>query len=308
VEQTASSQQFGWPALINWAEERLSYEFLSGAHRQRIAKKSGAQEAPDGVLFRGLPPSQVVEQLRLDMVRRLAEIDVEALDFIDRIHDSLALAIEELVSQLRMPLDVLSEWAKEVNEEESEDRSSYFEYLDQQIDWHFRTIEARPFSECLRNWTEGYSANRMKSWREYLSQAAVLYLKTWKDGRAPTRMTWPTLRRRFESTYEALARPGGLFSDGAAVLPKPRAGVRPASELPPVFEVAYWGCDSPLPIHGDGNKTLLIKPNTPEEYEGRTLPRTATKFDRFFCPMWQDCGGVLVPQQSSPSRSESQSD
>lgn len=301
MEDTRIARDHGWAALAHWSEERLSHEFLVGPRWQQTEMSSGEKRVSDRTLFEGLAPSQVVEQLRLDLVRRLAKIDVEALDFIDRIHDSLAHEIEELVSHLRMPLDVLSEWAKEINEEESEDRSSYFEYLDQQLDWQIRNLEARPFSECLRNWTEGYSANRMKSWRVYLSQAAVLYQKTWKDGRAPTRMTWSTLRRRFERQYDELARPRGPFSDGDIVLPKPRAGIRPASQPPEVFEVAYWCCDGPRPLHGGGDETLLVRPNAPKEYAGRALPAVATKFDRYFCPTWNECGGVLVPQRKSSS-------
>jgi hypothetical protein len=214
----------------------------------------------------------------------------------DPIHESAAPALEKLINDLDGQMDVLRELAKVLRSEQEDEMFSFYERAASEVTEYFEWAFARPFSECLKQWTRGFADNRAKNWGRYLSSAAVLYKKEWKNGRPPNAMSRVTLQRRFDKLYSDMARPHGLFSDEQGnVIPRPVAGTRRNQVAPKAFEVERWECDRAYARHGGTNFQFSIPPTRPDLYGGHVLPSWATEFDRYFCPMWEDCGGVLVP-------------
>ena len=193
--------------------------------------------------------------------------------------------------------------ALEIDAEEYLD--AYFEHERAEWDHHEEYNNARPFSECLRSWTKGYSASRQKSWQNYLVEAAKPIQKKWKLGNEPKEKAFHMLRYEFVKLYEKNAHYRSLFRDEEGLLiPKPKGGLRPNGPMHEEKEVVLWVCDSDSPFgHGD---VYSKKPG--EEFirggnhlmkDGKKIERyalKATEFDRYFCPDSERCGGVLVPR------------
>jgi hypothetical protein len=239
---------------------------------------------------------EVFKQVRAELLKKLTKVDSSYFTVDDPIHESAAPALEELIDDLNNQLTVLRELAKVLRNEQEDEMFSFYERTVNEADYYFAWAYARPFSECLKHWTRGYAHNRAKSWGRYLSSSAVLYNKVWKNGRPPQPMSRVTLQRRFDAIYSEMARPRGLFCDEQGnVIPRPVAGTRRDQAAPRAFEVEKWVCDRAHARHGGTNFQFSIPPTRPDLYGGHVLPSWATEFDRYFCPMWEDCGGVLVP-------------
>jgi hypothetical protein len=196
-------------------------------------------------------------------------------------------------------------------------REDYLDHLYTEFDDHDAYIRARPFSECLRCWTEGYSNNRQtyvadngltksKSWRNYLEEAAKPIRKTRaKKSADDNQLEFYTLRREFLKRYEENRNHRGLFRDANGnLIPRPSSGPRPNGPIHEEKEVELWVCDSQSPY---GHKyEYSKKPNSEFEFEVTTITNgqqqlggyalMATIYDRYFCPDYESCGGVLVPQ------------
>jgi hypothetical protein len=157
--------------------------------------------------------------------------------------------------------------------------------------------EMRPYIQLLKNWEEGYSRNRQKSWQEYLTEAGRTLEKTWKTNpsREPKPLGFHVLRYEFVKLYEGYSH---LFLDkNENVIPKPKPGLRNNGPFIKVKEVIVWKCDNvdclwigPMPkfrIHNEENH--LYKKH-------QYLMAEATIYDRYFCPNYKSCGGVFIPQ------------
>ena len=246
----------------------------------------------------------VFEQVRVELLVKLTKVDPSFFSVDDPIHESAAPVIEELIDDLENQLTVLKELTRVLRSEQEDNMLSFYEHVANEATEYFAWAFARPFSECLKNWTRGYAHNRAKSWGRYLSSAAVLYKKVWRNGRPPQPMSRVTLQRRFDAIYSEMARPRGLFCDEQGnVIPRPMAGTRRDQAAPRAFEVEKWVCDRAYARHGGTHFEFSIPPKSPELYGGHALPSWATEFDRYFCPSWEDCGGVLVPIKKSSADS-----
>jgi hypothetical protein len=251
---------------------------------------------------------EVFELVRVELLVELAKVDTSFFLIDDPIHESAAPAIEKLVDDLDNQLTVLRDLAMVLRAQQEDDMLSFYEQTAHEATEYFTWAFARPFSECLKNWTKGYADNRAKSWGRYLTNASVHYNKKWKNGRPAQPMSRVTLQRRFDKIYSDMAGSHGLFCDEQGnVIPRPTAGTRRNQVAPKAFEVERWECDRAYARHGGTNFQYSIPPTRPDLYGGHVLPSWATEFDRYFCPMWEDCGGVLVPvrrlkEKSSYSR------
>ena len=249
----------------------------------------GRQQLSEGIVFL-TDAERVVEDVRLRLVALLADISPDDLRTPDPIHESISTRVEDIVKRVRKELEVLDELCAVERSAEAESLTSFYDHEQALFEDYRRYVDARPFSECLKNWTIGYSTNRVKRWREYLSSAGILVVKKFDNGRQQ-RMKWDSLQRRFLKHYRDFEDDDRLFCHDGKRLPTPPAGKRQDKEGPPTFEVDYWSCDRSFHVH----RELDIKPQDPTMYGDHALPAWATEFDRYFCPMWEDCGGVLVP-------------
>ena len=221
-------------------------------------------------------------------------------------------------------------------------RADYLDHLHTEFYGHDAYIAARPFSECLRCWTAGYSINRQKyvaddgieksmSWQNYLEEAAKSRQKVKaKKSEDDNKLEFHTLRREFLKLYEENRNHRGLFRDtDGNLLLKPSSGPRPNGPVHEEKEVIYWVCDSKdafghsveihayIPGEEDDHGASEDDPEdvveSDEEKETTDLAfslsaavidvvnfgryrRTATIYDRYFCPKSESCGGVLVPR------------
>lgn len=155
----------------------------------------------------------------------------------------------------------------------------------------------RPYIQLLKAWNEGYSKNRQKSWNQYLVEAAKPIQKTWKTNldKEPEQLSFWILRYEFVNLYKRYSH---LFLDkNNKVIPKPPSGPRVNGSFVELKEVLIWKCDNkdckwigPVP---------KFKIHNEEDYLYKRhlyLMTQATIYDRYFCPDYKSCGGVLIPQ------------
>jgi len=253
-----------------------------------------------------------VENVLLTILRRTEQF--ELLDPLkDEWDDPMALdlpetqRIRQFIKEMKLSLKQLALVGDALESSAARYRNAYFEYEQAQWDDREEYIEARPFSECLRCWTDGYSTNRQRSWQNYLVEAAKPLQKKWKFGKEPQEKEFYMLRYEFVNLYNKHVdvNDGRLFHDkGGNVLPKPKGGLRPNGPVHKSKEVELWVCDSRDPFsHRD---EYSKKPNDDIIHEGNHLVNDvrkvgryapkATEFDRYFCPESKYCGGVLVPR------------
>jgi hypothetical protein len=251
-----------------------------------------------------------VENALLTILRRTEQF--EPLDpQKDEWDDPMALdlpetqRIRQFIKEMKLSLKQLALVGDALERTAARYRNAYFEHEQAQWDDREEYIEARPFSECLRCWTEGYSTNRQRSWQNYLVEAAKPLQKNWKLGKEPQEKEFYMLRYEFVKLYERNANDGRLFHDKHGnVIPKPKGGLRPNGPVHEEKEVELWVCDSRDPFgHGDvyskkpgeefirGGNHLVKDGKKIEQYALK-----ATEFDRYFCPDSKRCGGVLVPR------------
>ena len=137
----------------------------------------------------------------------------------------------------------------------------------------------RPYLQLLKAWNEGYSTNRQKSWNQYLVEAAKPIEKTWKTklNREPEQLSFWVLRYQFVNLYKQYSH---LFLDkNNKIIPKPTSGPRVNGPFHEQHEVDLWTCDNSYCTNSSQNLMPL-----------------ATVYDRYFCPDYKSCGGVLIPQ------------
>ena len=213
--------------------------------------------------------------------------------------------IRQFIKEMKLSLKQLALVGDALEDSAARYRNAYFEHEQAQWDDREEYIEARPFSECLRCWTEGYSTNRQRSWQTYLVEAAKPLQKKWKLGKEPQEKEFYMLRYEFVKLYERNANDRRLFHDKHGnVIPKPKGGLRPNGPVHEERKVELWVCDSQDPF---GHRDEYSKKPNDEFVHGGThggndvqkvgwyAPK-ATEFDRYFCPESENCGGVLVPR------------
>ena len=251
-----------------------------------------------------------VENILWTILRRTGQF--EPLDPVkDEWDDPLALdlpetkRIRQYIKEMKLSLRHLALVGDALESSAAKHRTGYIDHLFTESDDRRAYIEARPFSECLRCWTEGYSTNRQKSWQDYLVEAAKPLQKTWKRAKEPQEKKFHILRYEFVKLYDENASDRNLFRDrDGNVIPKPKGGPRPNGPVHEENEVDLWVCDSRDPYGhrdefskrpnegfiqgGDSSTDDVVK-------AGQYRPK-ATIFDRYFCPGYESCGGVLIPR------------
>ncbi len=211
--------------------------------------------------------------------------------------------IRQFIKDIKLSLRKLGRISNALESSAAKYRADYLDHLHTEFVDRAAYIEARPFSECLRCWTEGYSINRQKyvtedgieksmSWQNYLEEAAKSRQKVKaKKSEDDNKLEFHTLRREFLKLYEENGNHRGLFRDiDGNVIPKPSSGPRPNGPVHEEREVVYWVCDS-KDAFGHGDVGSMIDVANFGSYR-----RTATIYDRYFCPDSDNCGGVLVPR------------
>jgi len=225
--------------------------------------------------------------------------------------------ISDFIKDIKSSLKKLGMVSDALENSAAKYHADYLDHLQTEFDDRHAYITARPFSECLRCWTEGYSKNkqtfvtddgteRSQSWQNYLEEAAKPRIKTRaRKGEDDNKLEFHTLRREFLKLYAESPNHRGLFRDAEGnVIPKPNPGPRPNGPVHEVKEVELWVCDSNDPychsveysIKPGGQSTNGEGHAANHAYQFERYARKATIYDRYFCPESESCGGVLVPR------------